>query len=596
MNQLHTMSELSETELTQTFEDEYDKKIYEDFSQETKSAYYNSEMTMKTGLHEDSTSRVSLSPRIKEILYNELRAPPTLLNCPDHREEEPQFYCFDTNKLLCAECVVSGKHTRHQVVNFKKAETVILQEMNDLLAKMENKAQMYGIWSQQSESRKEQLFEIFSDYKQQMILSMDELRRKIDLVQEKLLEEADHLCQEKLNEIEVAKKNSINFQEEILHVKDIIEENLHNLTERRLCQYYSTKVNMVNSFLNDEERLQSQGIQSLIDNNYFNENFSISKFQEELQIIMIQLKSLKGVEDIRELAELAKYSPTKTNKSYSLNTQEQSENRDIMKEEHFSYTNNQVYQEMNQGHHFENMNYGYFPQSATTAETNFHSPLDLLNKIEGKSQLSFRTRSANIFKTLDKILETRNKSYRKIKEITSPLSHKENSHEIDFTRNSVSAVLKEKDQNFANNRRNFFKEKLFVKTYNNIMPILPSPGSISTSEKSSTLRKSFLPESATAKMSNELDQFLLSPQIKRTGLLISQSDSKRDQIRREGTLKQKLQSLASAWPKPMNRSPSLKRTDNTQIYLRNSNSLTVLPRASRTTNQWHNLFKTQFLK
>jgi len=555
---------------------------------------------MKTAaLHEDSTSRVSLSPRIKEILYNELKAPPTLLNCPDHREEEPQFYCFDNNKLLCAECVVSGKYTRHQVVNFKKAESHIMQEMNELLGQMENKADLYGNCSRESDMRKEQLVEVFAEFKQQIALSMDELRRRIDSVQEKLFEEADQLCEEKLNEIEAAKQNAINFQEEILHVKNIIEENIQNLTDRRLCQYFSTKVNMVNGFLNDEERLQSQSLQSLIDPNYFHENFSLNKFQEEVQLITIQLKSLKGIEDLREMAELAKYSPTKTNKSSSWSTHERSERGDIVKEEFLSYP----LESKNLMDQINNFNYGDFPQTATTAltaSTQLRSPLELLTKYEEKGQLSFRTRSANIYKCLDKLLEARNKSYRKIQDITSPISVKENTMEDLFQRNSASAVLREKDRNLAssNTKRNLFKEKLYVKTYNNIIPVLPSPSSVcmSVSEKTSTLRKSFLPESSSVRHSSDLDQFLLSPQIKRSGLFVSRTETKKLQTPRQGTLKQKLQSLASQWPEANIRSSSLKRGDFDQVYLRTSNSLNVLPRASRASHQWHDLFKTQLLK
>jgi len=404
----------------------------------------NPSNTMQTSMRDHSTSRTSFSPRLKELLLNELKAPTTVFHCIQHHDEELQFYCIDDNRLLCTECVVTGNHTGHEVLNFKKATGQIMQRLDDLLQDMENRIMLCDAWNTKVESRKEDLGEIISDYKNKITLSMNELHRKIEAKQEKLLQEADQLHIIKMQEIGAALQAINNRQDEIITIKDTIQEKIKELEEPSICQYYSTRVNMIRGFINDEGSLQSL-IKPFTDDRDFEEGFSLDKFQDEIQLIMLQLRSLKGIEDERELADLARYSPAKiTNNFPTFNT---SENEHFPKHED---EENQVKARStitsNLTDHINKINPGSVSVSLTKPQ---NQTLD-----EDCRPLSFRTRSQNIYESFDKILQLRKKSEQKLKAAIVPMfsngggkeNHEEKTQRRSLNYNSLHRQ-QQKDEN-----------------------------------------------------------------------------------------------------------------------------------------------------
>jgi len=547
----------------------------------------NPSNTVQTSLRDHSTSRTSFSPRLKELLLNELRAPTTTFHCIQHHDEELQFYCIDDNRLLCTECVVTGNHTGHEVLNFKKATGQIMQRLDDLLRDMENRIILCDTWNKKVESRKEDMGEIISDYKNKIILSMNELHRKIEAKQENLLQEADQLYTIKMQEIEAVLQAINNRQDEIITIKETIQEKIKELEEPSICQYYSTRVNMIKGFINDEGSLQSL-IKPLTQDQEFEDGFSLDKFQNDLQLIMLQLRSLRGIEDERELADLARYSPAKINHNFpTFNT---SENEHFEKHED---EENQVKARSTITSNLTDHINKLYPGSASVSVAKPRN--QAIN--EDDRPLSFRTRSQNIYQSFDKILQLRKKSEQKLKAAIDPMFSNgagQENHEEKTQRRSLNYNSLHKHQHKDDNPFNDYS--------------LPTPSTgILTARKTARRppqlsvdcnRKSYQRDSALSAKTSYLPDMYTTSKLK-TQIISAQLDlpsSLLSPIWTRSAQKQD-QSLLSTQVGHMLSTQNKKRVPISlvrgQTGSKSHSYISDSPGLSRTTQKWTQVFRSQ---
>lgn len=194
--------------------------------------------------------------------------------CQQHNEETT-YFCFTCyKKCICSECIIHGDHKNHEVLNYKQAYPIIIEETNELMNNISDKIlEIKTVQSSIEKSRVEMI--AFTDkIKEETVQAFNELRARLDAKEKELLSRSEKFLEDSLQEFNTYSRiiqskvislskvidnvNSQLMRKEEIHYLNYFSENktkLSNLIETEfidfpdLNSFRSVKVNIDNSSL-----------------------------------------------------------------------------------------------------------------------------------------------------------------------------------------------------------------------------------------------------------------------------------------------------------------------------------------------------------
>lgn len=198
--------------------------------------------------------------------------------CQQH-SEETTYFCFTCyKKCVCSECIIHGDHKNHEVLNYKQAYPIIIEETNELMNNISEKIlEIKTVQSSIEKSRVEMI--AFTDkIKEETRQAFNELRLRLDNKEKELISKADKFLDDSLQEFNTYTRiiqskvislskvidnvNSQLMRKEEIHYLNYFSENkskLSNLIETEFIDFPD-----LNSFRSVKVNIDSSSLKSMI--------------------------------------------------------------------------------------------------------------------------------------------------------------------------------------------------------------------------------------------------------------------------------------------------------------------------------------------
>ncbi len=167
--------------------------------------------------------------------------------CNKHNEET-NYFCFDCFcKCICPECIVHGEHKKHEVLNTKKAYPLIIEKANEFTCELSGRINDIGNIYSSINNKKNEVVSISEQIKLEMKNSFMEIRQRLDKKERELLDKADQIRDEQLQEINTYSRL---IQSKIVSLNKMIDQINSNLLRR-------DEIAFINYFAEAKEKIQS---------------------------------------------------------------------------------------------------------------------------------------------------------------------------------------------------------------------------------------------------------------------------------------------------------------------------------------------------
>ena len=261
----------------------------------------NQKQDAELDLHNQSESQFkhfkndgSKITKLKKRLVEEASTSACPNHCPNHEQENLEFYSFTNDTLLCTNCLVMGKYAGHEVVNLKKANQKINSVLKDLLNGIKNRTENYNQWHQSISAKKEEFNSLIPSLQQKIKEGINSLRQVLDTKEKELIENINKMRVVEESQFESLDDQIKTVKEDVLLIGQLLKDNLQNLDELNLCFYYSQNHHHIVEFLRAEENFRIENINTIQQNIQLNQKFELSKFDESIKALKEHIQRLSN--------------------------------------------------------------------------------------------------------------------------------------------------------------------------------------------------------------------------------------------------------------------------------------------------------------
>ena len=218
--------------------------------------------------------------------------------CSIHPNEQLQFYCYNKNITLCAECLVTGKYAGLEISNFKKAIERFQAKVDGQVSETEKKLEVWDLVEKEVSDQGKEFETIISTYETNVKEQIKALRQKLDEKELQLNESLNTIKREIKDEIHSVLSWLQNHKNEMSESRTIKEEEIQDLDELNLCNFYLRKSNFLQTYLDYEVSLKTQEVSSIIQQFQTQFQGSLIHFQEKCKKLEKYIESLEGFQKI----------------------------------------------------------------------------------------------------------------------------------------------------------------------------------------------------------------------------------------------------------------------------------------------------------
>lgn len=123
--------------------------------------------------------------------------------CRVHPEEPLGYFCFDCEtECICAECAIHGKHKGHDVMQIKKAYPIIKDKIEEMFLHVTGKIDEIELRNEKLENQKKEIINQGNSAKQQVLVSFEDLRARIDRKEREIISQIERTVQDNLKDVE----------------------------------------------------------------------------------------------------------------------------------------------------------------------------------------------------------------------------------------------------------------------------------------------------------------------------------------------------------------------------------------------------------
>lgn len=217
--------------------------------------------------------------------------------CREHPDETLGYFCFDCEtECICAECVIHGEHKGHEVMQIKKAYPVIKDRIEDMNIYVNNKIDEIQLRGEKLESQKKEIIDQGNAAKQQVIVSFEDLRARMDKKEREIISQIERLVQQNLKEVENFTRIIIGKITALESIGEGIKRILNINSYNEVLDFYAeNKEKMMNSIENEMSTLGN--IDMNVNLRCAINTVSLAEHIESVKAVNIQISALRIIDD-----------------------------------------------------------------------------------------------------------------------------------------------------------------------------------------------------------------------------------------------------------------------------------------------------------
>jgi len=202
-------------------------------------------------------------------------------HCLEHPDEELQFFCYNKNKLLCGECLITGKYTGLEITNLKKAVERLRGRFNAVVPETLNKFEATSTALKLIADQEEEIETTISSYEDLVKARIHELRQKLDANEQEILGNLAFMKKQRLQKTQDVGKTLRNYKDELEIAAKVNEEEVKSFSNLTACDYYLKKESAVQNLLTYQTDVKVNEIQDALQNCEGHDQGVTGKFEQE---------------------------------------------------------------------------------------------------------------------------------------------------------------------------------------------------------------------------------------------------------------------------------------------------------------------------
>jgi len=213
-------------------------------------------------------------------------------NCLEHPDEELQFFCYPRNKLLCGECLITGKYAGLETSNLKKAVERLKSRFNAVVPETLNKFEATSTALKLIADQEEEIETTITNYEDLVKARFNELRQKLDADEQEILGNLAFIKNQRLQKTQDVGKTLKNYKQELEVAAKINEQEVKTFTNLTACDYYLKKEFAVKDLLTYETDVKVNQIQQALHDCQGHDEAATAKFEQQCNKISDLLEGL----------------------------------------------------------------------------------------------------------------------------------------------------------------------------------------------------------------------------------------------------------------------------------------------------------------
>ena len=219
--------------------------------------------------------------------------------CREHPDEPLSYYCFDCySECICSECAIHGDHKSHDVLLIKKAYPIIKDKIEEIFLQVSNKIDEIELKTEKIVNQKKEIIDQGTSAKQQVIISFEDLKNRLEKKEREILSQIDRTVQEYLRESDNYSR-ILNSKVAVLeNISETLKSVLNEAESTELLDFYSeNKEKILTSIENELSTLPN--IDKSTSLRYVVTPQSLAEHIDSIKSVQLQISSLKPQADDR---------------------------------------------------------------------------------------------------------------------------------------------------------------------------------------------------------------------------------------------------------------------------------------------------------
>ena len=213
-------------------------------------------------------------------------------NCLEHPDEELQFFCYTKNKLLCGECLITGKYAGLEISNLKKAVERLKSRFNAVVPETLNKFEATSTSLKLIADQEEEIETTITNYEDLVKARFNELRQKVDADEQEILGNLAFIKNQRLQKTQDIGKTLKSYKQELEIAAKINEQEVKTFSNLTACDYYLKKEFAVKDLLTYDTDVKVNQIQEALQECQDQDEAATAKFEQQCNKISDLLEGL----------------------------------------------------------------------------------------------------------------------------------------------------------------------------------------------------------------------------------------------------------------------------------------------------------------
>lgn len=217
--------------------------------------------------------------------------------CREHTDEMLAYFCFECEtECICAECAIHGEHKGHEVMQIKKAFPIIKDKLEEVFLHVSNKIDEVELRAEKVENQKKELIDQGNAAKQQVIVSFEDLRARLEKKEREIISQIERIVQENLREADNYSRIIIGKIGALESVADTLKKVMSGGQQTELLDFYAENKEKI--FANVESELATLGnIDRSTSLRCVITPQSLGEHIDSIKAVQLQISALKYIED-----------------------------------------------------------------------------------------------------------------------------------------------------------------------------------------------------------------------------------------------------------------------------------------------------------
>ena len=217
--------------------------------------------------------------------------------CREHPDEQLGYFCFDCeSECICAECVIHGQHRGHEVMQIKKAYPIVRDKVEEIFLSISNKIDEIELRAEKIETQKKDIIDQGNAAKQQVLVSFEDLRTRIERKEKEIVAQIDRIIEESMKETENYAKIIMAKGKAMENISETVKKIMNSDSQIELLDFYAENRDKI--YENTESELSTLGaIDRSTNLRCVISPSSLADHIESIKAVQLQISALKCIDD-----------------------------------------------------------------------------------------------------------------------------------------------------------------------------------------------------------------------------------------------------------------------------------------------------------